>query len=126
MKRLIFWLLRIIPAAILFQTLFFKFTAAPESVYIFSALGAGAAGRIGSGIIELIAVVLLLIPRTSPWGALLGAGTMAGAIASHLLVLGIEVQGDGGLLFGLALTTFAFCIIILIQNINTFYPFKKQ
>jgi len=100
------WLLRILAAGILLETLFFKFTAAPESVYIFTKVGAEPAGRIGSGVIELIAAVLLLVPRLTWLGSVLALGMMAGAIASHLTVLGIEVQGDKGLLFGLALTVF--------------------
>ncbi|MFX6288831.1 DoxX family protein, partial [Acinetobacter baumannii] len=78
------------------QTLFFKFTAAPESVFIFSTLGIEPWGRIGTGIAELIASVLLLIPSTTVFGALLAMGIMGGAIVSHLAVLGIEVRGDGG------------------------------
>ena len=100
------WTLRLIAAAILLQTLFFKFTGAPESIYIFTKVGAEPWGRIGSGVVELIASVLLLYPRTTWLGAAIAGGVMAGAIFSHLTVLGIEVQGDGGLLFGLALTVF--------------------
>jgi putative oxidoreductase len=101
------WVLRIGAAVILLQTLFFKFTATPESVYIFTKVGAEPYGRIGSGVVELLAAVLLLTPRFSWLGSLLALGVMAGAILSHLTVLGIEVQGDRGLLFGLALTVFA-------------------
>ena len=100
------WILRIVVALILIQTLYFKFTAAPESVYIFSTLGLEPAGRIGSGIAELIAAILLLVPGTAALGGLLTVGVLAGAILSHLTKLGIEVQGDGGLLFGLALICF--------------------
>jgi hypothetical protein len=100
--RIASWLLQLIVAVILGQTLFFKFTGAPESVYIFSTLGAEPWGRIGSGLVELVAVVLLLIPQTAALGALAGVGIGAGAMASHLAFLGIEVQGDGGLLFALA------------------------
>ena len=100
------WGLRIVAAAILLQTLFFKFTAAPESVYIFTKVGAEPWGRIGSGVIELIAAALLLIPRYSWLGSILAMGMMLGAIGSHLTVLGIEVRGDRGLLFGLALIVF--------------------
>ncbi len=107
------WILQLTVAGILLQTLFFKFTAAEESVYIFSTLGAEPWGRIGSGIVELIASLLLLVPATAPTGALLTMGVMVGAIASHLLVLGIEVKGDGGLLFGLALTAFAASALVL-------------
>lgn len=100
--RLLSWILQIVCAAVLAQTLFFKFTAAPESVFIFEKLGVEPWGRIATGLVELVCVVLLLVPRTAALGALLAVGVMGGAIASHLLVLGIEVQGDGGLLFGLA------------------------
>ena len=100
------WVLRIIGAIILLQTLFFKFTAAPESVYIFTKVGAEPWGRIGSGVVELIAAILILTPRFTWLGSLLAIGVMAGAILSHLTVLGIEVQGDKGLLFALALIVF--------------------
>ena len=107
------WVLQLIAAGILLQTLYFKFTAAEESVYIFTTVGAEPWGRIGSGIAELVAAVLLLLPATAPVGALLTMGLMAGAIASHLTVLGIEVKGDGGVLFGLAVTTFVSAAIVL-------------
>lgn len=110
------WILRIVAAVILLQTLFFKFTAAPESVYIFTKVGAEPWGRIGSGVLELLAVILLLIPRFTWLGSLLVLGVMAGAILSHLTVLGIEVQGDKGLLFGLALTAFVTCGINLFLH----------
>ena len=100
------WALQLIVAGILLQTLFFKFTGAAESVYIFSTLGAEPWGRIGSGVVELIAALLLLYPATITLGALLSLGVISGAIVSHLTVLGIEVQGDGGLLFFLALAVF--------------------
>src|SRR5438552_9024325 len=102
-QNLASWALQIVVALILFQTLFFKFTAAEESVYIFTTLGAEPWGRIGSGVVELIAASLLLVPATAPVGAILAMGVMGGAIISHLTVLGIEVKGDGGLLFALAL-----------------------
>jgi hypothetical protein len=73
-------------------------------------------GRIGSGVIELIAAMLVLIPRTTVFGALIGAGTMLGAIFSHLFILGIEVENDGGTLFILASVTFFCCIVLLFQN----------
>jgi len=104
--RVLSWLLRITAAIILLQTLFFKFTAAPESVYIFTKVGAEPWGRVGSGIVELVAAVLLLTPRFNWLGSVIALGVMAGAIVSHLTVLGIEVQGDKGLLFALALIVF--------------------
>jgi putative oxidoreductase len=105
--NVLLWILRLVAAVILLQTLFFKFTGAPESVYIFTKVGAEPWGRIGSGILELVAAMLILYPRTSWLGALLALGLMAGAIMSHLTVLGIEVQGDGGLLFALGIIVFA-------------------
>ncbi|MCB9377334.1 MAG: DoxX family protein [Holophagales bacterium] len=111
--RRLSWTAQIVVAAILLQTLFFKFTGAPESVYIFETLGLEPVGRIGSGIAELVASVLLLVPGTAALGALVAAGVISGAIGAHLTRLGIEVQGDGGLLFGLALVVFVGSLLIL-------------
>lgn len=111
------WVCRIIVAIILFQTLFFKFTGADESKYIFSTLMGPeleAYGRIGSGVVELIAVILLLIPGTTWLGALLALGTITGAIMSHLTMLGIVVKDDGGLLFILAITVFVLSAVTLL------------
>lgn len=111
------WICRIAVAIILLQTLFFKFTGAEESRYIFSTLmGAEyeAFGRIGSGVIELVATILLLVPSTVWLGAFLALGTISGAIFSHLTKLGIVVKDDGGLLFGLAITVFVLSAIILL------------
>ena len=116
MKIASLWILRLLAAAILGQTLFFKFSGAAESVAIFETLGAEPWGRIASGVFELIAVVLLLWPGREVLGALLGAGVMTGAIGSHLTILGIEVESDGGLLFALALVTFGSCVAILAVN----------
>jgi hypothetical protein len=119
MKKPVFtWIIKLIAVVILLQTLFFKFSAADESIFIFSTLGIEPYGRIGSGIVELIASVLILIPRTTLIGSLIGLGTMAGAIISHLFVLGIEVQNDGGTLFILAVITFLCCAVLIFQNRN--------
>lgn len=118
MKKLS-WLFRIAAAVILFQTLYFKFTGHPESVDLFSNLGVEPWGRIGTGVIELIAGVLLLIPSTVIFGAVLGMGLMGGAILSHLLVIGIESKDDGGQLFILAIVTLVCCAI-------TAYIFRKE
>ncbi|MBL7752795.1 MAG: DoxX family protein [Chitinophagaceae bacterium] len=118
MKKLS-WLFRIAAAVILFQTLYFKFTGHPESVDLFTKLGVEPWGRIGTGVIELIAGVLLLIPSTVIFGAVLGIGLMGGAILSHLLVIGIESKGDGGQLFILAIVTLVCCSI-------TAYIFRKE
>lgn len=113
MKKVFTWILRLASAIILLQTLFFKFTGAPESIYIFEKVGMEPWGRYGSGIAELIASVLLLWPRTVGLGALMGVGVISGALFFHLTSLGIEVQGDGGLLFYLALVVFVCCNILL-------------
>jgi hypothetical protein len=107
------WLGQLVAAAILGQTLFFKFTGAEESRWIFGQLGVEPWGRIAAGVAELACVALLLHPRTPALGALLTLGVIGGALVSHLLVLGIEVQGDGGLLFALAVATFACALLVL-------------
>lgn len=119
------WIVRIVAAIILLQTLYFKFSGADESVYIFSTLGIEPYGRIGSGIAELIAAILILVPRTTLLGALLGLGVISGALLSHLFVLGIEVQNDGGTLFILAIITFLCCIYLVFQNSNKFADLLK-
>ena len=117
MKNIIFtWIIKLTAVSILLQTLYFKFTGAEESIYIFSTLGVEPYGRIGSGVIELIASILILMPRTTLLGALMALGTMAGAIFSHLIFLGIEVKNDGGTLFILAIITFICCAILVFQN----------
>jgi len=116
------WILRLAAAGILLQTLFFKFTAAPESVYIFTKVGLEPWGRIGSGVVELIAALLILSPRLIWLGSALAIGIMTGAIISHLTVLGIEVQGDKGLLFVLAVAVFVAAAINLFLH-RTEIPF---
>ena len=113
------WACRLAVAVILFQTLFFKFTGAEESKYIFSTVVSPeleAYGRIGSGVVELLAVFLILLPRTAWLGALLSMSTITGAIFSHLTKLGIEVKGDGGLLFALAVAVFILSAIVLLLH----------
>lgn len=111
------WVLRGTVAIILLQTLFFKFTGARESVYIFSTLGLEPWGRIGSGIFELIASVLILLPRTVVAGAALSLGVISGAIFSHLTKLGIALPAvdDHGELFALALIVFVCSSIVLLM-----------
>ena len=111
--KIFIWALRLIAAAILLQTLYFKFTGAEESVHNFRTLGMEPWGRYGSGVAELVAAILLLIPRYTIYGALMGMGVMSGAIFSHLLTpLGIDIMGDGGLLFGLAVVVFLCCAVL--------------
>jgi uncharacterized membrane protein YphA (DoxX/SURF4 family) len=109
------WAARVVVAVILLQTLFFKFTGAKESVYIFSTLGAEPWGRIGSGVVELIASILLLLPKTTALGALLTLGTAFGAISSHLTKLGIKLTAvdDHGELFSLAVVVLAGSLFVL-------------
>jgi len=113
---MLYWLARLLAAIIMFQTLFYKFSGSAESVYIFSTVGMEPWGRIGIGVLELIASVLLLINRTAWLAAMLALGLMAGAIGMHLTILGIEVLGDGGYLFSLALTVAVCSTIVLIFN----------
>lgn len=119
MKKYIPLIIRIVIAAILIQTLRYKFTAHPDSVYIFEKAGLGDVGRIGSGIVELIAAILILIPRTIWLGALLTLGMISGAIVTHLTKIGIEVNGDGGTLFFMA-------ILIFILSAITLWIHKKE
>ena len=118
MKNVLSWTLRIVAAVIMLQTLYFKFTAAPESVYIFTTIGLEPFGRIGIGVMELIASALILFTPTLVWGALLAMGLMSGAIFFHITKLGIEVQGDGGQLFYYALIVFIASGILVLLNIK--------
>lgn len=114
MTRTIFtWLFRILAAVIMLQTLYFKFTAQSESVQLFTQLGMEPWGRIGTGVAELIASVLILVPRTTLLGALLGLGLMSGAIFFHLTKLGIYFGGDA-ILFSYAVICFVCCAALAI------------
>ncbi|MGG9960642.1 DoxX family protein [Ferruginibacter sp. SUN106] len=113
------WILRLLAAIILLQTLFFKFTAAEESVYIFTQIGMEPWGRIGIGIMELIAAILILFPKTTPYGALLAIGLMAGAIFFHLTKLGVVVKNDGGQLF-------VYALIVLVSSAILLVIFRQQ
>lgn len=120
------WVFRLIAAIILLQTLFFKFSASEESVYIFSTVGMEPWGRIGSGIAELIAAILILYPRTTWMGAILGIGVMSGAIFFHLTKLGIVVKDDGGQLFLYAILVFFSCAGLLIIYKNDVLRIAKN
>ena len=114
--NIVYWITRIIAAVIMAQTLYFKFTGAEESVYIFTKVGMEPWGRIGVGILELIASVLILINVTAWLGAALALGLMGGAIMMHLTILGIVVKDDGGRLFIYALTVAICSIVVLAYN----------
>lgn len=117
-KKVVSWILRLLAALIMLQTLFFKFTGAEESIYIFTEVGMEPWGRYMTGVVELIASIFLLTNRFE-LGALLGLGTISGAIFFHLTKLGIEVQGDGGYLFALALVVFISCVALLLINLKS-------
>jgi len=113
------WGLRILAALILLQTLFFKFTASEESVFIFTKLGLEPYGRIGIGVLELIAAILILYPKTTASGAVLAAGLMAGAIMSHLTKLGLVVMDDHGQLF-------IYALLVLLSSATLVIVFRIQ
>jgi putative oxidoreductase len=125
LQKIASYVVRFTAAIILLQTLFFKFTGAPESVYIFTKVGLEPWGRYGSGVVEFIAAVLLMSSCYGWLGALIALGVMGGAIMSHLTVLGIVVQDDGGLLFGLAITVTVCSLIILVLHRRQI-PFVAQ
>lgn len=116
MNKKLLLFLRIFIAIILLQTLRYKFLAHPDSVYIFSSLGLEPYGRIGIGVMELIASILLFPKRTTWLGALLSVSLMAGALFSHLTQLGIEVKNDGGTLFYMALLTWILSLTVLWEE----------
>ena len=115
-KNIISWALRLTVAIILLQTLYFKFTAHPDSVHIFSALGIEPWGRMGLGIVELITALLILTPKTKIIGMINSLGIIIGAVFSHLLVLGVTVGNDGGSLFTLAIIVFIASTLFLILH----------
>jgi len=117
-QNLLLWALRILAALIMLQTLYFKFTAQPESVQLFTMLGMEPWGRIGTGVLELIASILLLIPRTTLPGAILGAGLMSGALFFHFTALGIYFGGDA--------TLFVYALIVLICCLLLIIVYRKQ
>jgi uncharacterized membrane protein YphA (DoxX/SURF4 family) len=114
-SNILLWVCRLLAAIIMLQTLYFKFSAVEESVYIFSQLGIEPWGRIGSGIVELIASALILYPPLTVYGSVLALGTMSGAIGAHIFKLGISVQGDGGQLFIYALLVFVSSLVLLVK-----------
>ncbi|KJD34575.1 DoxX family protein [Tamlana nanhaiensis] len=114
MNKKRFLIIRLIVAVILWQTLRFKFTAHPDSVYIFDKIGLEPYGRIGIGIIELISGLLILIPKTVKIGAIVTFLAMLGAVCTHLTILGIEIKNDGGILFVTAVITLILSLIILL------------
>ena len=127
-RNILLWVLRLLAALILLQTLYFKFTAHPQSVRLFTILGMEPWGRIGTGILELIASALILYPRTTGYGAMLGLGLMAGALFFHLTKLGIIFDGDA-VLFSYALIVFVCCGILVFfyrKELLSRLPFLRK
>ena len=130
------WAAQVVVAVVLAQTLVFKFTYAPETRSIFESRGGRPAATL-VGVVELVCVVLLLIPRAAAVGAVLALAVIGGAILTHLTSLGIEVknpdtgEGDGGLLFGLALVVAAGSLVVLwfrwqqLPFIDRVFPFRS-
>ncbi len=118
------WILRLLAAVIMIQTLYFKFTGHEQSVALFTELGMEPWGRIGTGVFELIASILILYPRTTGIGALLGLGLMSGAIFFHITKLGLDFGGDYGL-FIYALIAFICCLLLVIYSKNQIFKFLK-
>ncbi|HLA58714.1 MAG TPA: DoxX family protein [Puia sp.] len=120
------WILRLVPAVILLQTLYFKFTAQPESVQLFTRIGMEPYGRIGTGVLELVAAILILIPRYTGYGAILGLVMMTGALYFHLTKIGIFFGGDA-LLFIYAVVTFVCCaLLVFIYKTRLESQLKKK
>ena len=116
LNNLLYWAVRLIAAVLMLQTLYFKFSGAEESVFIFTQVGMEPWGRIGVGVLELIASVLLMLNATAWLGGILALGLMGGAMMMHLTILGIEVKGDGGQLFFYALTITICAVVVLVFN----------
>ena len=122
--KIISWILRIISALIMLQTLYFKFTGAPESVHLFTLLDMEPCGRISTGVMELIASILILIPKTKIIGAGLGMGLMSGAIFFHLTKVGIVDESGSALLFIYAVTVFVSCGILAAMHFKELKNFR--
>jgi uncharacterized membrane protein YphA (DoxX/SURF4 family) len=129
LQSILIWVLRLIAAVILLQTLYFKFTGHEQSVKLFTQLGMEPWGRIGTGVLELVASFLILYPKTTAWGAGLGAGLMSGAIFFHITEIGLDFDGDY-VLFTYAVVVFLACAILayLFRNqvLKLFMPALKR
>ena len=103
-QKIVIWICSLIAAGIMIETLFFKFTAHPEPWL-----------RWVQGIWELLASIGLFWPRYNWAGGILTTGAMAAAILSHLTWLGFSVQNDHGLLFVMAIVTFACGVTVMMM-----------
>jgi len=117
--QLLYWGARLVAAIIMIQTLYFKFSASDESVFIFTTVGMEPWGRLGVGSMELVASILILMPSMVWLGSLLAIGLMAGAIMMHATMLGIEVKGDGGQLF-------LYAVVVLLCAVYAFWISRKS
>lgn len=118
MKKYLPLVLKLVAAVIMLQTLFFKFSGAQESIDLFTKVAGENEQlmRIGTGVLELIASILLFLPKRVWLGAGLTVGLMVGAIFSHLTKIGIEHNNDGGTLFIMAIITLVSGGILLFLN----------
>lgn len=118
MNKYLIITLKIVVAIILLQTLYFKFSGAQESIDLFTKIAGEneAAMRIGTGILELIASLLLFAPKKTWLGALLTLGLMSGAVISHLTILGIVQNNDHGALFTSALIALIAAVLLLFAS----------
>ena len=126
LQTILQWVLRFIAAIIMLQTLYFKFSGAEESVYIFTQMGIEPWGRYVTGIAELIASILILYKPLTAFGSLMAVGIMSGALVSHILVLGIVVKDDNGLLFSYALIVWLASVILAWLNRAQLVDFLKK
>lgn len=86
--RIVGWVVRLLLAAAFVSAGGMKLAGVPQFVAMFDQIGLGQWFRLLTGALEFIGGLLVLIPRTAVWGALLLACVMAGAIVTHLLVIG--------------------------------------
>ncbi|MFN3666636.1 MAG: DoxX family membrane protein [Sediminibacterium sp.] len=126
LQTILQWVLRFIAAIIMLQTLYFKFSGAEESVYIFTQMGIEPWGRYVTGIAELIASILILYKPLTAFGSLMAVGIMSGALVSHILVLGVVVKDDNGLLFSYALIVWLASVILAWLNRAQLVDFLKK
>jgi len=128
MRKKILFALKAIAVITMLQTLFFKFSAANQSVELFTKIAGEheAYLRIGTGIIELISSILLFTSNRSWLGALMTLGVMSGAILGHITILGISHNNDGGLLFGAAVYIFIVALVVLINQRKKIFILGKH
>lgn len=113
-EKLISIVFQIIAALILANAAFGKFSGNEMSVHVFHELNI-LETRIVIGIIEVLAA-LLLLSKIPQYGALLGFGTMLGALIAHVSILGMEIHGDGGQMVMMMAVVLLSSIIVMWIN----------